>query len=184
MLSKKLALLTFIGILAIVVDPAAAGQLVTSLPDGSKLELTLPASWKSTQQTAGPAVTIRLSPASSEDFVVLLTVMPVKAGAPASTAEGVRKMIAEEADRARSSALQEHIEIIEIKGPQAIGYIFHITDRNPEKGPGDYREANQGAILLGQHLISATILTHTGDSATVEEAKRLLTTAKISSGEK
>lgn len=53
-----------------------------------------------------------------------------------------------------------------------------------EKGPGDYREANQGAILLGQYLISATILTHPGDSATVEEAKRLLTTAKISSGEK
>lgn len=184
MLSKKIVLLALIGVLAILVRTAAAEPLVTSLPDGSKLELTLPASWRSTQDTVGPAVTIRLTPAASSDFVVLLTVMPVKAGAPASTPEGVRKMITEEADRARPSALQDNIEIIELKGPQAIGYVFHITDRNPEKGPGDYREANQAAILLGQHLISATILTHPGDSATVEEAKRLLAAAKISSGKK
>jgi len=179
MYSKKIAFLVLSGTLAILATSAAAEQLVTSLPDGSKLELTLPASWQSTHQTAGPSVTVRLSPAGSGAFVVLLTVLPVKAGAPASTPEGVRAVVAEQGNRALSSALQDHLEITEIKGPQTIGYIFHATDRSPEKGPGDYRESNQGAILVGQHLISVTILTHPGDSTTVDEAKRMLATARI-----
>ena len=179
MYSKKIAFIVLSGALPILVASAAAEQLVTSLPDGSKLKLTLPASWQSTHQTAGPSVTVRLSPAGSGDFVVLLTVLPVTAGSPASTPEGVRAVVTEEGNRALSSALQKHIEITEVKGPQAVGYIFHVTDRNPEKGPGDYREANQGAILIGQHLISVTILTHPGDSATVDEAKRMLATVRV-----
>jgi hypothetical protein len=182
MLSEKIAPLVLIGALAILADSAAAEPLVTTLPDGTKLELTLPASWKSAQETADPAVTIHLSPSGSGDFAFLLTVFPVKAGAPASTPEGLKKTIMEEANEQLASALQDQVELTEIKGPQLIGYLYHLTDRNPEKGPGDYREANQGAILLGQYLISVTLLTHPGDSATVEEAKKLLASAKISSG--
>jgi hypothetical protein len=180
MSSKKIAFAVFSGALAILAASAAAEQLVTSLPDGSKLELTLPASWQSTHQTAGPSVTVRLSPAASGNFVVLLTVLPVKAGSPASTPEGLRAVITDQGNQALPSALQDHLEIAEIKGPQTIGYLYHMTDRKPEKGPGDYREADQGAILLGQNLITVTILTHPGDLATVDEAKRLLAAARIS----
>jgi len=27
--------------------------------------------------------------------------------------------------------------------------VSYLTDCNPEKGPGDYREVHQGSILLG-----------------------------------
>jgi hypothetical protein len=183
MSSKKIVFAVFSGALAILAASATAEQLVTSLPDGSKLELTLPSSWQSTHQTAGPSVTVRLSSAAPGQFVVLLTVLPVEAGSPASTPEGLRAIITDQGNRALPSTLQDHLEIAEIRGPQAIGYLYHMTDRKPEKGPGDYREANQGAILLGQHLITITILTHPGDLETVDEAKRLLETAKISSGQ-
>ncbi len=179
----KIARAVFSVALALMAASAAAEPLVTSLPDGGKLELTVPASWQSTHQTVGPSVTVRLSSPTPGKFVVLLTVLPVKAGSPASTLEGLRAVITDQGNQALPSALQDHLEIVEVKGTQTIGYLYHMTDRKPEKGPGDYREADQGAILLGQHLITVTILTHPGDAATVEEAKRLLATAKISSGQ-
>jgi hypothetical protein len=180
MYPKKIAFALLSAALALAA-PAMAERLVISLPDGSNLELTLPATWKSTHQTVGPSVTVRLSSAASVDFRVLLTTLPVKVGSPAATPDGLRAAITERGNQALPTALQERLELTEIKGQQAIGYLFHLTDRNPEKGPGDYREVHQGSILLGQHLITFTILTHPGDSATVDDAKRLLAAAKISS---
>jgi hypothetical protein len=178
MYSKKIV---FALLSVVLAAPAMAERLVISLPDGNNLELTLPVAWKSTHQTAGPSVTVRLSSAASADFLVLITTLPVKAGSPASTPDGLRASVTELGNRALPTSLQERLELTEIKGQQAIGYLFHMTDRNPEKGPGDYREVHQGAILLGQQMITFTILTHPGDSVTVDEAKRLLSAAKVSS---
>jgi hypothetical protein len=182
MYSKKIVFaLVSAALAALLAAPAMAEQLITALPDGSSLEMVLPATWKSTHETVGPSVTVRLSSAAAADFLVLITTLPVKAGSPASTPEGLRASVTELGNRSLSTSLQEHLELTEIKGQQAVGYLFHMTDRNPEKGPGDYREVHQGAILLGQQMITFTILTHPGDSATVDEAKRLLSAAKISS---
>lgn len=179
--AKQIAFAVLAVALALPAAPALAERLVTALPDGGKFELTLPATWQSTHQTAGPSVTVKLSSAAPDKFLVLLTVLPVKAGSPASTPDGLRAALTEQGNRQLPSSLQDRLEITEIKGPQAVGYLYHMTDRNPEKGPGDYREASQGAILFGQHLITVTILTHPGDSATVDEAKRVLAAATISS---
>jgi hypothetical protein len=176
---------TFVVLLGILAGSPAvsrAEDLVAPLPEGGQLELTLPASWQSTQQTVGPSITVRLSPKSSGDFLVLITVIPVQPGTPIPTPESLRAAVLESGNKKLSTALQDHIELAEIKGPQVIGYLLHLTDRNPEKGPGDYREVNGGTLLLGKHVLAVTILTHSGDAATVEEAKRLLAAAKISVG--
>lgn len=129
-----------------------AGELVSPLSNGSQLVFDVPASWKAEHRTVGAARNLEFSPASSGDFLVLLTVLPVEPGSPTSTADGVRGLVEEMAKEARKTALQERIEHYEVRGEQTVGWLFHVTDRNPEKGPGDFREANQGAVLVGQHL--------------------------------
>jgi hypothetical protein len=182
MMERKIVAVVFLLALALAAN-AFAEPLVVPLPDGAKLELAVPAAWKATHEAAGPAVTVRLSPSSQGDFVVLLTVMPVQPGSPTSTPEGVREAVTKGGNEQLASALQKTLELTEIKGPQAIGYLYHLTDRNPEKGPGDYREANQGAVLIGQRVIAVTILTHSGDSATVDKVKEMLSSVKISTGQ-
>jgi hypothetical protein len=182
MMRRRIVSVVFLLALALSTS-AFAGLLVVPLPDGAKLELAVPASWKAAHETAGPAVTVKLSPSDKGDFAVLLTVLQVQPGSPASTPEGVREATIQSGNQQLPTAVQKTLELTEIKGPQAIGYLYHLTDRNPEKGPGDYREANQGALLVGRHVITVTILTHTGDSATVDQAKEMLRSVKISSGQ-
>ncbi len=177
---RNAAFVVLLGILAGSPAVSRAEDLVAPLPDGGRLELVLPASWQSTHQTVGPSVTVRLSPKSSGDFLVLITVIPVQPGTPIPTPEGLRAAVLEFGKEKLSTALQDHIELDEIKGSQMVGYLFHLTDRNPEKGPGDYREVNGGTLLIGKHVLAVTILSHSGDEATVDEAKRLLAAARIS----
>jgi hypothetical protein len=91
----------------------------------------------------------------------------------------MRASVLEEGNRSLTTALQDHLELSEVRGEQGVGYLYHLTDRKEEKGPGDYREATQGAMLLGRHLVTITILTHTGDSATIEQARQVVASAKI-----
>src|SRR5262249_35104131 len=149
------------------------------LPTGGSLELALPADWKASNEVAGPAVTVRLTTPASETFVVLLTILPVEPGSPASSPSGVKQVVSELADKALAGATQDHIVLSEIDNPDGIGFSYHVTDRNPERGPRDYREANQGALLIGSTMISFTVLTHTGDQKTVDSAMRLLSTLRI-----
>lgn len=179
MSAKNAAFVVLLGVLAVLPAVSKAEDLVAPLPGGGQLELALPATWQSTQQTTGPTVTVRLSPKSSGDFLALVTIIPVQPGTPVPTPEGLRALVLEHGNSELSTALQDRIELAEIKGPQAIGFLFHLTDRNPEKGPGDYREVNAGMMLVGHHLMSVTILTHAGDSKTVEEAERWLAAAKV-----
>ncbi len=158
---------------------AIAASSSTPLPDGSTLDLAIPSTWQSDHEVAGPGLTLRLSSADSGRFVVLMTVLPVKAGSPASTPEGLRASVVEQGNRSLPTSLQDRLELSEVRGEQGVGYLYHLTDRNEEKGPGDYREATQGAMLLGRHLVTITILTHTGDSATVEQARQVVASAKI-----
>lgn len=182
MLTRKIAPVFLLWIVALS-GSAFAEPLVVPLPDGGKLELAVPGSWKAAHETAGPAVTVNLSPSDKGDFSILLTALPVLPGSPASTPEGLREATIQSGNELLSTALQKSLELTELKGPQAIGYLYHLTDRNPEKGPGDYREVHQGALLIAQRVITFTILTHTGDSETIDKAREMLRSVKISSGQ-
>ncbi len=91
----------------------------------------------------------------------------------------MRNLVIRQGSEALSSALQEKLEMSEVRSEGGVAYLYHLTDRSPERGPGDYREANQGAMLLGRYLLTITILTHPGDDAIVAQAKGLLAAAQV-----
>jgi len=150
-----------------------------NLPDSGSLQMSIPEDWKLQQHTDAGALNLRLTPAGKGDFMVLLTVMPLSADSPISSAGDLRKLVEETGKKQLSGALQRELELTEIQISDGSGYFYHITDRNPESGPGDYREGNQGMILTRGRLIAVTIFTHTGDAATVTRAFGALKTLRI-----
>jgi len=157
-----------------------ASQPVTErLPDSSSLRMTIPDDWKVQRDLIGDALNLRLAPAGKGDFMILITVLPVNASSPVSSAADVRRATENIGKKQLAGALQKEVVLTEIKTAGGIGYLYHMTDLNPEKGAGDYREGNQGMVLLGTHLMAVTILTHTGDDAIVAQAIDAIKTLQV-----
>jgi len=157
-----------------------ASQPVTEkLPDSTSLRMTIPDEWKVQRDVIGEALNLRIVPAGKSDFMILMTALPLSATSPISTAADVRRATEDTGKKQLAGALQKEVVLTEIKTAGGIGYLYHMTDRNPEKGAGDYREGTQGMVLLGTHLMAVTILTHTGDDAIVAQAIDALKTLQI-----
>lgn len=171
-----------VGILLLLsVSPVAGAEERHSLtmPDGPPVSFVQPAAWNVVAEEAGPVVTVELSPASSGDFLMLVTIFPLQPNSPVSSPEGLRAAVLEVGSQKLPGALQDSIELTEVRGIGAVGYVYHLTDRNPEQGPGDYREATQGMMLLAPYVASVTVLTHLHDGGTVERAIELLKSIKV-----
>jgi hypothetical protein len=177
-----LAALLAISLTAAVPPGAGADQttvFTATLAGGAEVALQLPSRWKASARQAGPSTTIRVGPSADGDFVFLITLFPLHADSPVSTAEGLRAAVLHLGNSKLHTAIQESIELVEITSDQLVGYLYHLTDRMPGEGPGNYREAHQGMLLLPSHVASATILTHTADLTTKEEAMRALKSVTI-----
>ena len=174
-----------VGVLLILVASPVVGaeedRYSVTVPDGPPLSFVQPTAWEIATKDAGPSVTVELSPTSGGDFLMLVTIFPFQPDSPVSRPEGLRAAVLEMGNQKLSGALQDSIELTEVRGGGAVGYLYHLTDRNPEQGPGDYREATQGMMLLKPYVASVTVLTHSGDDSTVERAIEVLKSIKVES---
>ena len=151
----------------------------TTLPDGRRVELTLAEGWKATADTLGPGRTIELSQSHGTDATVLITVFPETPDNPIKDLTALRTLVAQQGTALLPTAVQKSLELIEVKIVDGGGFLFHLTDRNPEKGPGDFREARSGAMLIGGRFMTVTILSHTADSEFVAQALKTLETTRV-----
>jgi hypothetical protein len=168
---------TFSILLALVPVSAFAASKVTEIPleGGHKLVFTHPSAW--TGEIKGPAIgpTLKLGPSDSGDFSVLITAIPRMNGFPKDDQE-LEKVTLQQGQSQLPGAVQTELRLTRIEGQEAKGSFYHLTDKNPERGPGDWREAHQGAVVLGGYVLSFTILTHTDDTTTVPAALEVLRT--------
>ena len=175
MITRSFSVLIF---LVLVPASAIAASTTTDVPvgKGQRLVFTHPSTWQ--PKVSGPAVgpTLEFRPTGSGDFSVLITAIPRLNGFPRSDKE-LEGDVRQHGQSLLSTSLQNEVKIIRIAGKEASGYLYHLTDKNPERGPGDYREVNQGSVVVGPYLLSVTILTHSDDSATVAEALNVLSSA-------
>jgi hypothetical protein len=154
---------------------------VMPLSTGARIVFVHPASWSASVDgpTVGPTATFETK--GAHDFKVLVTAIHRANGKPESQAE-LEQMVREQGEKTLATATQKSVTLVRVDGREAKGFLYHFTDRSPEKGPGDYRELNQGAVLLGPYLLSVTILTHSGDQATVSDAIKVLAGATYQEG--
>ena len=108
-------------------------------------------------------------------FEVLLT--PVRAQAADLSLEQMRPAVLALAEAARKRAVEEHLTLVELLGPQARGYYFKATDRAPKAG--EYKYLAQGMLALGEVRLGFTILTNEVEGAVVDAAFDLLRNARF-----
>ncbi len=148
------------------------------LPNLDTLELTLPPAWVDSVDVppGGAPLTVQLTPADGAPFAVHLTPLaPDPSAGPVMDPAALYAAVRESAERIRSQAIEETIEIERLRGTRGTGYFFSVTDREPL--PEEFRYMTQGALQAGEIIVWFTILTNDGQETVVAEAIAMLQSA-------
>ena len=160
---------------SIVFSAGPKGVKKYPIPDRGMLELNVPSSWRDKvhkpQENMPP--TIVFTPASGDDFQVLITVLRSKNGEPGfNSPDKVRTLVEKDSKKILPKTVETKIVLQELKGVTHAGYYFSVTDKAPD--PGEYRYMTQGKIGVGNLLLSFTILTRVKESEPVKDALTML----------
>lgn len=148
---------------------ADRGAIVLAVPDGWREEVRRP------RPDLPPTIVYFSSPL--EAFRVLITPLwPKNPDAPKPPVDAVRESVRQAADSVKSQAVETSIKIEELKGSQAHGFYFSVTDRAPK--PGEYKYMTQGVMGLADLRVTFTILTNDGGESAVLKALDMLQGAR------
>jgi len=179
---EQIVLMTLVGIFLGTGNLLAAEQRVVKkypIPEHGTLELKVPASWKGElhKPQANMPPTMMFNPAKGNDFQVIITVLWGKNGEQGfNSRERVRTLVEKDGQKLFPNAVETKIELQEIRGADHTGYYFTLTDKSPD--PGEYRYMTQGAIGVGNLLLTTTILHRVKASESVKDALFALREAK------
>lgn len=102
--------------------PVQAEVIVTKLPDKGRVELTLPAGWKAASSVEETGTTIELAVEKGTDATVAITVFPEAPDSPIRDAEALRAIVTQRGTELLPTAVQERIELIEVKPAGGAGF--------------------------------------------------------------
>jgi hypothetical protein len=148
------------------------------LLDHGQLQVKVPALWSEDVRQPPNRLppTITFTPRSGEQFQMLITpIWPSRKEQPGPTTEAIKRQVNDAAAHARLQALEKIILLKELNGVSGKGYYFSATDRAP--GPGEYKYLTQGALPVGDLLITFTILTNNGQQSAINSGIELLKSA-------
>jgi hypothetical protein len=132
-----------------------------SVPGRGALQLDVPRDWRAISKslTEPASVLLRIRPAAGEAFLVQVTTVWLEPEKMASnTPEKLRADVRRIADKLLSQAVEKEAVIEELRGEQALGYHYSLTDRAPK--PGEHKYLTQGMLVTGELLTIFTILYH------------------------
>ena len=176
----KISVFCFFAWSVLTSRPASAEKKLLELPDGTTVQITLPQGWVASWKVAGGVGTAEISGEPGTDALVLITILPtLPPDSSVKDAPSLRQMVEAQGQQQLPTALQEKLTITELHLSEGAGFVYHLTDRNPEKGPGDYREVHQGALLSGGRLLTVTALSHPNDARFVASALELLASIRV-----
>ena len=159
-----------------------------SYPIGSpyELKLTFPAKWKDEvtrfQESRTNAIAtfdgIRFTPTNGEHCVFQIILIPLL-GTNTPTPD-LRSNLLAGSQHELSNTVETAIELHELKGAEAKGYYFHLTDRkyvNVAPTPPEYKYLTQGLANLGPLVLNFQLFDN--DAATEEAALNVIRAARI-----
>jgi len=148
------------------------------IPNGGTLELFVPANWKDSvrQRPGGGPPTIAFTSAVGTEFQVLVTAL-WKANEPESFAPSkIRAFVESSGRKLLRQAVEEKLVVQELRGPEALGYFYSLTDRAPARN--EYKHTTQGSIGLGNLMLTFTILSNKKDGVEHRAALDMLKAAR------
>ncbi|MCL5037786.1 MAG: hypothetical protein M1269_11820 [Chloroflexi bacterium] len=148
------------------------------MPGHVILQFIVPPDWKELIRGSrwGPP-TIELYPRDSNDFLVVLDItLTKKSGENYNNPAVIRKKVEEEGNKLLEISVEKSLVIQELKGTEAIGYYYSITDKAPK--PGEYTYMTQGRIDTLDFQVSFSIFFKDRSAPYENEALEMLKTAR------
>lgn len=154
----------------------ASAEEVRVVAPGAVLVLQVPAGWRSAKQP-GPGPTVSLSPATGNDFQVLVSALVARDGRLApSSGESLRGLVEAGAQAAKAQAVEQSLPIHSFGTADVQGHYFSATDRAPK--PGEFKYMTQGAMSVRGLPVAFTVLSNGTPKAAVEPTLRMLAAAR------
>jgi hypothetical protein len=150
-----------------------------SVPNHGQLELTVPSEWreKLAQPSSDVPPTIMFQPRNGDEFKFLITAMwKEKPRIDFDDPAQFRAMVEKFGSTQLSTAVESKLDVQELRGEEAIGYYYLLTDKAPK--PGEYEYAVSGIVSVGELLLSVTVLLHGKESPARQMALEVLKTAR------
>lgn len=165
-----------------VVVPLQTETTELPLPDGTRLAFEHPASWRASvaaDQKPGPKLHLVVKEPIDAD--IQITVLGRAKSGRMSDAD-LEKAVRERGAGVLPQSQETELTLARLAGKQIKGFVYHLTDRNPEQGPGDWRHLDEGMAMVGPVLIAFTVLTHPADHSTVKDALKMLSGVTLRGG--
>lgn len=150
-----------------------------ALPERGKLVMAVPQDWgdKVRQPPNQLPPSLRFSGKPDGKFQVLVTPLWSPRGDPEfKSAASVRRMVERAAADASKQAVERNLPVVELKGGAGAGFYFFATDRAP--APGEYKYLTQGAMAVGDLVVTFTVLSNDAESAEAKAALEMLRGAR------
>jgi hypothetical protein len=148
-----------------------------SLGDYGFFRIDIPPSWKDElrQPPDRTPPTIVLSPKTGVPFRVLVTAI-WGAKMEKLKDESIRELVQKSAERVKPQAVEKTLQLVELRGTSGKGYYFFVTDKAPK--PDEYKYMTQGAMVVGDLLVTFTVLTNGNHEEVTKEALTMLREAR------
>ena len=156
------------------------------IPGHGSIVLEAPQAWRVASKPLEnpPAISIQTRPESGEAFSIQVSSVFVDpAQDPDLTSASLKERMQKSADQALPRSVEKKATLVELRGKQAAGYYYSLTDKESTSAPGDYKYMTQGSVLTGRVLTVFTILQHESSGKEKDLALRMLADAAYSPGE-
>jgi hypothetical protein len=152
-----------------------------NLGGAGQLLLAVPESWQDEIKPGenGMPPTIVFHPAGSAAFKVMVTPVAPRAGVAMPSLDVLRADVERGRAKAAPQAVEKHIVVHELRGPEAAGYYFTATDKAPGSGPDDYRVMTPAEVVVGRVLLVVTVFSNDDRDKVREQALAMLKSAKF-----
>jgi hypothetical protein len=147
------------------------------LPDHGTFQLQVPVGWADQMQQPPRRLppTIKFRQKEGAAFEVLLTPLWAMNGNALPSVQNVRQIVSQSAEGAKTQSVEKTISVVEVKGSSGMGFFFSATDRAPKAG--EYKFLTQGIILVGELMVTFTVLTNDNQTDIVADALAMLKSA-------
>jgi len=156
------------------------------VPGKGNLLLGVPQGWRVTNNgiVEPPAAILRLHPESGDAFYVQVTSVWIAPAARAGlTDDAIRSRVEASAKRMLPRAVEKDAQLIELRGKDAVGYYFALTDRTSTNTGENYRHLVQGTVRTSEVLTVFTLLQRDPALPEKERVLRMFADAAFVPGE-
>jgi len=157
-----------------------------AIPGHGTLLLNVPAEWRLADKATPnpPSVSVSARPATGDGFDLQMTAVWLEPEKRAEmTPEAIKQRVQATSKELLNQAVEKQAELIELRGKQAQGYYFSLTDRESQNTGSDYKHIAEGTVTVGEIVLIFAFLHREPGTPAKEPALQLVREATYAKDE-